>query len=264
MLVESYNESAGFSEGSRELAPTNTENTADDVPTDTMDTTTTEHTKRDLGEHAEDNGYRTEENKGSTEHKLKANNLKSKSRSIPKNQDISVVFNYSKIKLTKAMESLLNRGFNFSILPLKLDITQVLVDFKRFERSVILHEYFYGTEKDGDSKARIFKSKKNNMPKNYKTPEGLKTYLGSVKSEIMDHRNRNNVECNLPQEEIQAIKELIKLQKDKVIVIKPCDKGAGMIILDYPVYIEHVMNTWQQRKLWVMEKLNNIISELMI
>ena len=53
----------------------------------------------------------------------------------------------------------------------------------------------------------------------------------------MDHRNRNNVKCNLPQEEIQAIKDLIKLQKDKVIVIKPCDKGAGMIILDYPVYM---------------------------
>ena len=53
----------------------------------------------------------------------------------------------------------------------------------------------------------------------------------------MDHRNRNYVECNLPQDEIQALKELIQLQKEKVIVIKPCDKGAGMIILDNPVYM---------------------------
>ena len=165
------------------------------------------------------------------------NNPESKSRSTPKNQNISVVFNYSQIKLTKAMENLLNRGFNFSILPLKLDLTQVLVDFKRFERSVIWHEYFYGTEKDENSKARIFKSSKNNLPKNYKTPEGLKTYLGSVKSEIMDHRNRNNVKCNLPQDEIQAMKELIRLQKEKIIVIKPCDKGAGIILLDYTVYM---------------------------
>ena len=135
------------------------------------------------------------------------------------------------------MENLLNRGFNFSILPLKLDLTQVLVDFKRFERSVIWHEYFYGSESNSDFKVKIFKSNKSNLPKNYKIPDGLKTYLGSIKSEIMDHRNRNNVKCNLPHEEIQAMKELIKLQKDKVIVIKPCDKGAGMIILDYPVYM---------------------------
>ena len=62
-------------------------------------------------------------------------------RNIPKKQEINVVFNYSNIKLTQAMENLLNRGFNFSILPLKLDLTQVLVDFKRFERSVIWQEY---------------------------------------------------------------------------------------------------------------------------
>ena len=135
------------------------------------------------------------------------------------------------------MEALLNRGFNFSILPVKLDLTQVLVDFKRFERSIIWHEYFYGSENDGEFKPKIFKSNKSNLPKNHKTPDGLKTYLSSIKSEIMDHRNRNTVKCNLPDDEIQAIKELIKLQKEKVIVIKPCDKGAGMIILDYPVYM---------------------------
>ena len=117
---------------------------------------------------------------------------KSKSKNIPKNQEISVVFNYSKMKLTHAMENLLNRGFNFSILPLKLDITQVLVDFKRFERSIIWQEYFHGHESDSDFAARIFKSNKSNLPRNYETPEGLKTYLNSIKSEIMDHRNRNN------------------------------------------------------------------------
>ena len=46
--------------------------------------------------------------------------------------------------------------------------------------------------------------------------------------------------------EIEALKELIKRQKNKEIVIKPCDKGAGMIILDYPTYMkscyEHLMS----------------------
>ena len=96
----------------------------------------------------------------------------------------------------------------------------------------------YGGEKDEDPKARKFKSNKTNLPKNYKTPDGLKTYLGSIKSKILDHRNRNGVKCNLPKNEIEAIKELIKLQKERIIVIKPCDKGAGIIILDFPVYMK--------------------------
>ena len=76
-----------------------------------------------------------------------------------------MVFNYSKVTLTKSMKNLLNRGFNFSILPLKLDLTQVLVDFKKFERSVIWHEYFYGDENNCDFRGKIFKSNKSNLPK---------------------------------------------------------------------------------------------------
>ena len=54
-------------------------------------------------------------------------------------QRVSVVFNYSNITLTKSMESVLNRGLNFCILPLNLDITQVLVEFSRFERTMRWH-----------------------------------------------------------------------------------------------------------------------------
>ena len=131
---------------------------------------------------------------------------------------------------------LLNRGLNFSVLPKHLDITQVRVDYKRFERSAIWQEYFYG--KDEDKKEEpIFKEYKTNLPNNYTIPEGLKTFLGAVKSDITDHRNRNSVECNLPKEELEALNDLIKLQKDRKIIIKACDKGAGIIILNYKEYM---------------------------
>ena len=45
-----------------------------------------------------------------------------------KRQKVSVFFNYSKVKLTPAMEKVLNRGSIFAILPLKLNMTQVLVE----------------------------------------------------------------------------------------------------------------------------------------
>ena len=83
-----------------------------------------------------------------------------------------------------------------------------------------------------------FSPHKTNMPKNYNVPEGLKVYLNSMKSEITDPKNRNKEECNLPVDEINALKQLIQLQKDKIIVIKACDKGAGIIILNYNRYMQ--------------------------
>ena len=154
-----------------------------------------------------------------------------------KKQNINVIFNYSSITLTEAMEKLLNRGLNFSILPLKLDITQTLVEFKRFERTMIWKEFWYGRNTEETYKPPIFKAKKTNLPKNHKTHNGLKTYLGAIKSKIMDHQNRNKVESNLPEDEIEALKEVIKLQKDHKIMTKQCDKGAGIMILNFQNYI---------------------------
>ena len=136
------------------------------------------------------------------------------------------------------MVTLLNRGLNFAILPLKLDLTQVLVDFKRFERSVLWHEFWYGSDSKESYSPPIFPKQKRNLPKNHSTPKEVKSYLSAIKSEITDPRNRNNVKCNLPVIEMNALKELIKLQREKVIIIKPCDKGAGLIILDFNTYMK--------------------------
>ena len=152
---------------------------------------------------------------------------------------INVVFNYSSVTLSKDMEKVLNRGFNFAILSPKLDITQMLVDFKRFERSMIWQEYWFDNENANDAKNEvIFKTKKDNLPKNYKSPKELTTFLGAVKSELMDPKNRNKTERNLPESEFEALKELVKLQKERKIVIKPCDKGAGIMILNFEDYLE--------------------------
>ena len=147
------------------------------------------------------------------------------------------MFNESSIELSEPMLNLLNRGLNFVILPLKLDITQTLVEFKRFERSVIWHEFWFGKENQDKNETPLFKTQKNNLPKNYTVPQDLKTFLSAIKSEISDPRNRNSVPCNIPPEELIALKELIRLQRERVITIKACDKGGGIIILDFNEYL---------------------------
>ena len=153
-------------------------------------------------------------------------------------QKLNVIFNYSKIVLTEDMEKVLNRGLKFCIQPHKLDLTQLLVDFKSFERNMVWQEFWYGRKQEGEYNPPIFKTKKDNLPKNHKTPKQLKCFLGAVRSEIMDPQNRNKVPINLPPEELKALKELIELLKEKQIIIKPCDKGAGIIILDFDKYME--------------------------
>ena len=91
-----------------------------------------------------------------------------------KTQIRNIIFNYSSLVLTKAMEALLNRALSFCVLPLKLDITQVLVDINRFSRATIWHEYWYEREKDQRYEKPIFKKLKRNLPKNYSSPSSLK------------------------------------------------------------------------------------------
>ena len=57
--------------------------------------------------------------------------INTKEKKNIKKMPISVVFNNSKIVLTSPMKRVLKRGFKFSVLPLKLDITQLLTEFGR-------------------------------------------------------------------------------------------------------------------------------------
>ena len=61
--------------------------------------------------------------------------------------------------------------------------------------------------------------------------------MDSIKSEIRDPDNRNFEKSNLPPDEIHALKELVRLQRERIITIKAYDKGAGIMILDFKSYM---------------------------
>ena len=156
-------------------------------------------------------------------------------------QKVSVVFNYSSLDLTEPMTNLLNRGLNFSITPQFLNLSQVLVDFTKFERKIRWKEFFAGSDQK-EYIPPLFKKEKTNLPRNHKTPENLKMFIHGVKSELLDPENRNKVRPNLPPQESESLSKLIKLQRDKVITIKPCDKGAGIIILNFRDYVNSCLD----------------------
>ena len=167
-----------------------------------------------------------------------------------RNTGVKLYFNYSEITITHAMDKLLNRGLNFSLAPTKVNVTELLVDIDKLVRKMLWQEYFFSKPQDLNRKQSIVKNEKTNLPKKNKTPEDLKRFLHATTSELLDPKNRNPIHNNLPPDELEALNELINLQKNRVITIKPADKGAGIVILNFEDYIkscyEHLNSTQQQ------------------
>ena len=167
-----------------------------------------------------------------------------------RNRGVKLYFNYSKIPISPAMDSLLNRGLNYCITPSKVNVTELLIDMDKFVRKFLWREFFYDQPSDEKRKEPIVKNEKTNLPKKHKTPEKLKMFLHATTSDLLDTKTRNKVHNNLPPEELEALKQLIELQKNRVITIKPADKGAGIVILEFDDYIkscyDHLGDTQKQ------------------
>ena len=140
------------------------------------------------------------------------------------------------------MESVLNKGLKFAVLPLKLDITQILTDFRRFERTMLWKEFWFGKDSEEDYAPPMFKKRKLNFPRNHTAPRGLRNCLAAVKSELADPKNRHRVTSNIKEDKKEALHKLVKLQKERQTVIKPCDKGIGMIILNFHEYLRAALD----------------------
>ena len=167
-----------------------------------------------------------------------------------RNRGVKLYFNYSKIPISPAMDRLLNRGLHCCITPSKVNVTELLIDIDKFVRKMLWREFFYDQPSDEKRKEPIVKNEKTNLPKKHKTPEKLKMFLHATTSDLLDTKTRNKVHNNLPPEELEALKQLIELQKNRVITIKPADKGAGIVILEFDDYIkscyDHLGDTQKQ------------------
>ena len=105
-------------------------------------------------------------------------------------------------------------------MPDKLNLTDLLVNYDRFKRTMLWIEYHANADinvdencDDEEKPKNILKSQKTNLPPNdHPTPSELKIFLNGVQSEIKDPGNRNKARPNLPKDEAKALVELVRLQ----------------------------------------------------
>jgi hypothetical protein len=160
-----------------------------------------------------------------------------KTQDRKKLKPITSIYNYTNLELSEAMTRVLNRGLNFCINPLKLNLTEILVDYRKFERKLRWKEFFSDNDElqTNEWTPGVFPKEKTNLPN--KNSKGLNTFINGVRSELTGI-SYNKTRSNIPKDETEAVKKLIELQKTKQIIIKPCDKGAGIIVCDYNDYIK--------------------------
>ena len=158
----------------------------------------------------------------------------------------TVVFNLSNKELTAAQKTLLEKGLKFIPTRKKVNMATILADLREWERKMRLAEYFHDSKEDQDQTAdpgtvdkihrNIEATERNKiwMPPPGRDPS-LDLYIEMVKEDIINGMKRTG--DNLTNQERQAFRELMK---DDSIVIRPADKGSGIVILDKDKYVNKV------------------------
>ena len=143
------------------------------------------------------------------------------------------VTNLSKRDLTSDEISLLSKGLNF-VPTTKQSITRTKAQLKEWERLVRLREFWHNRE-DADSdnintEDNTYKESKWTPPKG--RDPCLDLYIEEVAREILQ-RSHRKVKGNLTKGEERALCDLIE---DRSIIIRPADKGSGIVVMDADEY----------------------------
>ena len=129
-----------------------------------------------------------------------------------------VVFNFSTVRLSEQLKSVLARGLRYAIPPNKLNLAQFLLPFEKLLRSLHSH--------NTSSNCR--------QGINY-----VKTYIKNTAFSTYYSFNPSKVQQNLSCDDLESLKCLAK-NKD-VIITRP-DKGQGVVLLDKTDYIDKVLH----------------------
>ena len=142
------------------------------------------------------------------------------------------VVNLSKKVLTESEISVLSKGLKFSPTPKELDRSQLKQDLEAFGRRLRLR-WFYREEDDApEISIKSFKVPSKFNPKN--VDAAIEIYLSHLEEKIMSIQSQGSNYSNLPVSEQEALRNL---SSDRSIVIKPADKGSGVVVWDREDYL---------------------------
>lgn len=144
---------------------------------------------------------------------------------------------------TRDQLEVLNKGLSF-IPTFKIEKgqkKQLLLDIQNYHRRLSLAAYFQGSDEDNRTPFTI---RSDWTPPSHKLPVEI---LQLIEQDMKDFQKNFKVleeNPNLKKVELDAIDQL---KKARHIVIKPADKGSGVVILDKEQYIFEVMRQLEDK-----------------
>jgi hypothetical protein len=167
--------------------------------------------------------------------RLKGNNCtqrRSNQRKLLKRKAIitdNVIINLSSYALSYAELSVINKGLGFVPSHLKPKMEVINSDMLRFERKLQLF-YFFKDEPNLPSNPTL-------VGKSNWWPRVLNGHITKcchdIKEDMFHALSKIKAKLNLNRNEIKALKDL---KKNTIIIIKKCDKGGGIAVLDRALY----------------------------
>ena len=142
--------------------------------------------------------------------------------------------------LTKSETGVLSKGLGYCPTPGAPDIGNIIQDLDAFKRITRLNLFFQGSNEDpeeqNDQSGVPFEHKSLKLKSTFNPvgPFQLETMFYSIEQDLHRLKYRQPRKKNLNKEEYQAIKSL---RNHPDIIIKPADKGSGIVILDKHNYI---------------------------
>ena len=159
------------------------------------------------------------------------------SKTVPGKSEPSPVevVNLSSRQLSTTELAVLSKGLSF-VPSRKQTVAQLTAELKEWERLMRLQEYWHGMESQETASGQENKDKRYRDSR-WTPPRGrdpwLDLYLDEVTSSVL-RETRSRGGGNLSRDEEKA---LLRLIRDDSIIIRPADKGSGIIILNTDDYL---------------------------
>lgn len=145
------------------------------------------------------------------------------------------IINLSSRPITAEERSILSRGLTFCPTTGKYNEFSVLKDLDNFARTLRLREYFFDRTQ-GSSDSREFGITNQHWTPNLGRDKYLDMYITAVQNDVIRaYKSQKPGRQNLSRKERDALEALSKRTD---VVIKPADKGGGIVVMDKDKYLE--------------------------
>lgn len=186
---------------------------------------------------------------------------------IKENRNEIIVTNLSSKCLSEAQKSLLSKGLKFVPTRKRVELGKLISDLKSWERRMRLREYFFDKNNSNsheyNNKFKAEKKRKSFTPLPGRD-KWMDLYIQNVKDDIIQGLRKNS-KMNITKEEENAMREILN---DNTIVIRPADKGSGIVVMDADKYTDNLeqevkdSDTYEEVDTDLTQKIRNKVKKL--